>query len=115
MDFVSHFYRILRELISCKSFLSVRNKGCFVDACDPEKLPGSQNISSICQINNDVLIIRNQTDDWNKCLKSSDSREGNVCVDCMSSYTFIANQYNLLEKGSNGVCFEVVDQVILKF
>lgn len=55
--------------------------------------------------------MRNETDDWKKCLNNSNAKEGNVCVDCMSSYTLLANQYSLLEKGSNGVCFEVVDQV----
>lgn len=57
------------------------------------------------------MMIQNYTQAWAKCMNKTDSDEGNVCTECLNSYNMIANQYSLLKKGSNGVCFEITDQV----
>lgn len=85
--------------------------GCFVDACDPDKIAEGANVAQICTFNKNVIDIRNQTDELMKCFNASDKKVGNNCVDCLKEFNLIANKYKQLGDSSNGICFDVVDQV----
>lgn len=85
--------------------------GCFVEACDPDKMSPSSNITDICKLNKNVIDIRNKTDDLMKCFNTSDTKVGNNCIDCLKEFNLIANQYKQFGESSKGICFDVVDQV----
>lgn len=86
--------------------------GCFVEACDPDKLAEATNVTQICTLNKNVIDIRNKTEDLMKCFNTSDNKVGNNCVDCLKEFNLIANKYKQLGDSPNGICFDVVDQVI---
>lgn len=85
--------------------------GCFVPACDPDKMTEASNITVICKLNKNVIEIQNKTDDLMKCFNTSDTNAGNTCNDCLKEFNLIDNQYKQLGESSNGICFDVVDQV----
>lgn len=69
------------------------------------------NVTAICTFNKNVIDIRNKTDDLMKCLNTSDIKDGSICIDCLKEFNLIANKYKQLSESSNGICFDVVDQV----
>lgn len=85
--------------------------GCFVDACDPDKMMAVTNVTAICKLNKNVLDIRNKTDVLMKCFNTSDQNVGNNCKDCLKEFNLIVNQYKQLGESAHGICFDVVDQV----
>ena len=71
----------------------------------------ASNVTEICKLNKNVIDIRNKTDDLMKCFNTSDKNVGNNCIDCLEEFNLIANQYKQWGDSSNGICFDVVDQV----
>lgn len=96
----------------CTFRISFSLEGCFVEACDPDKMSAAGNVTAICTLNQNVLDIRNQTDELMKCFNTSDQKVGNSCIDCVKEFNQIANQYKQLGESSKGICFDVVDQVM---
>lgn len=84
--------------------------GCFIEACDPDKIRAGSNITEICKLNKHMIDIRSKTDNLMKCFNKSDQSVGNNCIDCLNEFNSIANEYKQLEE-SHTICFDVVDQV----
>lgn len=87
--------------------------GCFVDACDPDKIPAGSNTTDICKINKNIINLQNSTENLQICLNQNDLNGTDPCKVCLNSFKDIQNHYNQVHSAPNGACFEAVDQVNL--
>lgn len=73
----------------------------------------TDNITEICQPNANVGQIKTKIEQLNGCINESERKKGDVCKQCAQNHTQLENHLEQLMSGGAGVCFEIIDVVIV--